>query len=307
MNPFEYQLAVNVDNIVDEKPWLIKHLWHKNSVGILGGHPKCFKTWLALEMALSIASSKDCLNTFSVQNRGPVLIFPAEDKPHLIKQRLMCLAMSKNVDFNHLNIFIMTPDSLDLGKQEHCNRLMDTIAQTNPIMLILDPLVRIHHSDENNAQEVAKLLSFLRFIQRKFNLAVLLVHHMRKNAFPSQRGQALRGSSDLHAWSDTNILLRRKEQNVLVNVEHRYASSPDEFAITLDTDTYPKLILAQPQQKHEQDLQEAIIKELQNSPIPLNRDTLRKNLSVKNQRLCDALHTLASQNKIKKSSLGYSL
>ena len=37
-------------------PWLIDQLWTAHAVGIIGGTPKSYKTWLALEIAVSVAS-----------------------------------------------------------------------------------------------------------------------------------------------------------------------------------------------------------------------------------------------------------
>jgi hypothetical protein len=35
---------------------------------------------------------------------------------------------------------------------------------------------------------------------------VLVVHHARKSAGRMRAGQALRGSSEFHAWGDSNLL-----------------------------------------------------------------------------------------------------
>jgi len=42
----------------------------------------------------------------------------------------------------------------------------------------------------------------LRQMQRQFDVAVLLVHHARKGGGKARAGQALRGSSEFHAWGD---------------------------------------------------------------------------------------------------------
>jgi RecA-family ATPase len=61
-------------------------------------------------------------------------------------------------------------------------RLLETTRQLRPRLLLLDPLVRLHGVDENNAGEVAALLAYFRSLQRQLNVSVLLVHHTRKNA-----------------------------------------------------------------------------------------------------------------------------
>ena len=48
-----------------------------------------------------------------------------------------------------------------------------------PRLLVLDPLVRLHGVDENAVADIAPILGFLRYLQRRFGTAVLLVHHSR--------------------------------------------------------------------------------------------------------------------------------
>src|SRR3989304_9865939 len=72
---------------LDRPAWLIDELWADEAVGIIGGAPKCCKTYLALEMALAVASGRPCLGRFRVPQPGPVLIFAAEDAPLQLRAR----------------------------------------------------------------------------------------------------------------------------------------------------------------------------------------------------------------------------
>ena len=51
----------------------------RTSVGVIGGAPKCAKTWLGLDMALSVATGTACLGKYAVPEPGPVLVYLAED------------------------------------------------------------------------------------------------------------------------------------------------------------------------------------------------------------------------------------
>jgi hypothetical protein len=73
------QRASELEIRPQEKTWLIQQLWGQAAVGIVGGAPKCCKSWLGLDMALSIASATPCLGRFAVQARGPALVYLAED------------------------------------------------------------------------------------------------------------------------------------------------------------------------------------------------------------------------------------
>ena len=111
----------------------------------------------------------------------------------------------------------------------------ETVERVGPRLVVLDPLVRLHGVDENTVVGVAPILGFLRDIQRRFATAVLLVHHARKSA-ATRPGQALRGSSELHAWGDSNLYLRRRDRQILMTVEHRAAAGLNDIGIEFDDD-----------------------------------------------------------------------
>ena len=84
----------------EEPPWMIERLWAAQAVGLIGGSPKCCKSWLALEMALSVASGRPCLGTFVPGQTGPVLLYAAEDAPQQVRLRLEGLAQTRGIDFS---------------------------------------------------------------------------------------------------------------------------------------------------------------------------------------------------------------
>jgi hypothetical protein len=98
---------------------------------------------------------------------------------------------------NRQTFFPCNAPALRLDLESARQLLSNTVQSLRPTLLILDPLIRLHRLDENDASQVAGLLSFLRHLQREFQLAVLLVHHARKGSNSSRPGQTLRGSSEL--------------------------------------------------------------------------------------------------------------
>jgi hypothetical protein len=46
-------------------------LWSASSVGVIGGTLKCSKTWLGLDMALSVATGTPCLGRYAIPNAVP--------------------------------------------------------------------------------------------------------------------------------------------------------------------------------------------------------------------------------------------
>ncbi|MFZ4487669.1 MAG: AAA family ATPase, partial [Candidatus Nanopelagicales bacterium] len=71
--------AADLDEPDLERRWLVDGLWARAGVGILGGAPKCCKSWLGLDIAVSVASGSPCLGALEVAEPGPALIYMAED------------------------------------------------------------------------------------------------------------------------------------------------------------------------------------------------------------------------------------
>src|SRR5690606_13606657 len=65
-DPLPVVRAAEIDDAEVRPRWLVTSLWARAGVGILGGAPKCCKSWLALEMALAVASGAPCLGVFEV-------------------------------------------------------------------------------------------------------------------------------------------------------------------------------------------------------------------------------------------------
>ena len=210
-----------------ERRWLVEQLWSEQAVGIIGGEPKCGKSFLALDLAVAVATGTPCLRRFPAAR---VLLFAAEDAAHIARERLDGIARAAGTGLNSLDIDVIDVPAVRLDLADDRQRL--TVRRIRPRLLVLDPLVRLHRIDENAAGEVAPLLACLRDLQRNFDAAVVLVHHARKSAH-ARGGQALRGSSELHAWGDSNLYLRRRKHRILLTVEHRASASPDEIALEL--------------------------------------------------------------------------
>lgn len=234
MTALPVRLAHELEARPEAQRWLIEGLWSAEAVGILGGEPKCCKSFLALDMAVAVASGTPCLRRFPTTEPGRVLLFAAEDSPAVVRQRLTGIAAAVGMPLKALDIHVIVAPVLRLNVELDQRRLEETVQTLRPRLLILDPFVRLHRIDENVSAEVAPLLDFLRGLQRRHRVAVVLVHHARKGASHLRAGQALRGSSELHAWGDSNLYVRRGgDDDLSLTIEHRAARSTDGLALTL--------------------------------------------------------------------------
>ena len=195
------------DIVTEENPqrWLIDQLWGASAVGVIGGAPKCSKTWLALDMSLSVATGTACLDRYEVPQPGPVLVYLAEDSLAIVRERVEGIARHRGLQLDSVPIHVITAPVLRLDRDPHRTQLLETARRLRPRLLLLDPLVRLHGIDENHAGEVAELLAYFRSLQRELDLSVVLVHHTRKNA----AGGTAAGSGA--AWFQRHPCLRRLE------------------------------------------------------------------------------------------------
>jgi len=302
-----------LDLLAPEQRWLIEGLWGAEAVGILGGEPKCCKSFLALDMAVSVASATPCLRRFPVARAGRVLLFAAEDAPAIVRQRLEGICASAGLRLADLDLQVITAPSIRLDVETDRDRLEQTVAALRPTLLVLDPFVRLHRIDENVSAEVAPLLDFLRTLQRRYQTAVVLVHHARKGAAHLRAGQALRGSSELHAWGDSNLYLRRTgdSDQLALAIEHRAAASSvglalhllargDGLALHLDDDSAAASVPSATQCAI--DRVEAILAQ---THAPLSLKSLRAAAKMRPATVSDALAALVTQGRARRTDTGY--
>ncbi len=285
----------------DRQRWLIQDLWAEAAVGCIGGTPKSGKTWLALEMALAVASGTPCLGRFPVPKRGTVLLYAAEDTAAALRDRAVELARARGLDLDGLAVGLITEPSLRLDVPSHQLRLAATGETLKPRLLVLDPLVRLHRADENSSSETSALLGFLRGLQRRHGVAIALVHHVRKSG-AGQPGQALRGSGDLHAWGDSNLYLLRRKGGLVLQAEHRSHASPEPSGIFLVSTRRGSRSVTPTWSSMSSRPVVSVLSE-----GTLSRSRLRERVRVRNERLGEVLRRLEVAGRVHRTDAGWAV
>ena len=294
----------------DAPQWLVRDLWTSAAVGVIGGQPKVGKSWLGLDLAVSVASGTPALGRFPVEATGPALVYLAEDALPRVRDRdrVAHLCRHRGLDLARLDLQVVTADRLRLDAERDQLALDHTVQRLRPALLLLDPLVRLHSLDENSTSDIASLLGFLRALNRRYQLALVLVHHLAKRS-RRNLGQSLRGSSDLHAWTDSACyLVRRPDDRLQLTVEHRAAPAPDPLLLRLAGGAdQPLSLLVDSAAAPPPPLAEAVRAALASAGQPLSRTVLRQRLRVNNARLGLALQTLQQRGLAVRSPAGWHL
>jgi len=313
VNCLPVELAHRLADRPAEHRWLVEGLWADEAVGIVGGEPKCCKSFLALDLAVAVASGAPCLRRYPVPRPGRVLLYAAEDALYLVRRRLDGICRAAGVVLADLDVHVITVPTLRLDHAGDRERLAATVAALRPRLLLLDPFVRLHRIDENVSGEVAPLLAYLRELQRRHQLSVVVVHHARKGAARARAGQALRGSSEFHAWGDSNLYLRRVGEQLTLTVEHRAAASITGITLALagDGDGLALGVLdrqldldATSGQPSAQDRVERV---LAAATAPLAVAELRRVCRIRTSTLCAILADLVRAGRLRRTAAGYLL
>lgn len=310
--PFAILPVHQIQPRANPQRWLIETLFASSSVGLIGGPPKAFKTWIAAELALATCAGTPAFGRFAVPDPGPVLFFGAEDPPPDLKCRFDGIARARGVDLARIPLLLLDVAQLHLDDSAHLDRLRRTVALHRPRLLVLDPFVRlVGQLDENSAREVSCVLGALRTLQREHNVSVLLTHHMRKSpaAHPAQQ---LRGSGDFSAWADSGLYLTRRGDDRLLVIEHRSAVAPPPLRLRLTaTDPVHLAICDPPNAQAAAPLLDAlstrIVEHLQTAARPLPTTRLRDTLRVRKADLLAALRAIESSGLVKKTPHGWAL
>ena len=146
-------------------------------------------------------------------------------------------------------------------------------------------------------------------MQRRSGAAVLLVHHARKSS-ASRPGQALRGSSELHAWGDSNLYLRRRDAKIVMTVEHRAAPGLADIGIELADDGDGAALRLQ---RHDPDgtgpeepptPEQRIVQALADADAPLSQRQIRERAATRPATVADTLRALIDRRRVERAAEG---
>jgi RecA-family ATPase len=168
-------------------PELIEGVLRKGHKMLIAGPSKAGKSFLLIELALSIASGSEWLEHKC--NKGRVLYINLEVDGASFYRRVADTAKAMD---------IKVPDGLDIWNLRGENTFIEKLT---PILLrrakdkgydaiIFDPLYKINKADENSASEMGEFFNYLDHVCKRLNVSVICCHHHSKG------GQAQKSSID---------------------------------------------------------------------------------------------------------------
>jgi|GEM_PF-2896351 len=224
----------------EPKPqWIIRG-FIREGLALLAGPSKGGKSWIALEMALSVVlNGRKCFDSFKAET-CQALYVDLEDTAANNKVRLRKL-MSKRRDANLSNLKVRRewPPG-----ESGADTLEDYLRDHLQIKLVvIDCLARVRASRKKNQDLLDydyKTLACYRRVAHDFHVAVVVIHHFNKGAGLNDEFDRISGSTGLQAVPDTLIAYdgKRGARGGKVQITGRVAKDK-AFAIERDSDERP--------------------------------------------------------------------
>ncbi len=218
--PQSWTLRELIKQYPDYRDPLIDGLLRRGEIMNVISAAKRGKTWLIMDLAISVASGNPWLG-FPVK-QGAVLVLDNELHPETISQRGKKIVEERQFE---LDVF---GDNIHYLVMRGCLRDIDLICQdiTNfkyPVSLVvIDALYRTYpeKTDENDNGTMAVLYNKLDKAILKLNAGMVLVHHASKG---NQSSKALTdvgsGAGAFGRATDTHMILRPHEEDDVVVAE----------------------------------------------------------------------------------------
>ena len=160
----------------------------QKSLLLITGESKAKKSMLAYNIAIALASGNSFV-FFEIQRQSRVLVLTAEGGYYPNKDRIVKMSTSLEADENcMLNVCFDT--RIKLEEESDYDELKGLINSYKPDVLIIDPLVKFHHMDENSARDMNLILEKIRNLIEDHNISVILIHHLGKNPMNGARGSS---------------------------------------------------------------------------------------------------------------------
>ena len=177
--------------------WLIENIWVDKSRGLIAGNPGVGKTWLALDMLISVASGQLCLGKYAVK-QGPVLLVEEEASELNLSRRLHCLARARGLKDSDLqNLFLLTRQYAKIPKD--MKEIYSLVVENDVRLVVFDSLRRFHSAEDNSSSEMQAVLDSFGRLNTMSEASVILIHHLAKGGRETDKRpifERLRGSSD---------------------------------------------------------------------------------------------------------------
>ncbi|MEV0156886.1 AAA family ATPase [Micromonospora sp. NPDC050686] len=213
-----------LDSIPELEP-LIGDMLYRNSTAWLIGPPANGKSFVALDMAGSVATGETWQG--SPVEQGPVLYLVAEGLTG-IKQRIRAWESGQNQKMTGLTILPVAVQAAE-GAQWDAFVAVAAEMDPRPNLVVVDTQARVTVGmEENSARDMGQFVQRIEQLREATGACVLVVHHQGRS------GEHMRGSTALEGAATTVIKVKKADDLLTVEcVKQKDAPEFDKVTLRL--------------------------------------------------------------------------
>jgi hypothetical protein len=191
--------------IRETPPALVDRLMIAGTLAALVSKPGMGKSFVALDLALSIAAGLPQVYGLPLRRSGPVVYVIGEGGGRF---KLRVKAWKQHYGIDRSLPFRWTNGPINLLETAEVDRFIEAIREIRPSLVVVDTLSRcLVGADENSQQDMTKAVASLDRIRTSVDgLTVLVLHHL------NAAGTRERGSTVLNGAVDTQLKLTHPAQ-----------------------------------------------------------------------------------------------
>lgn len=175
--------------------WLLPGLWPGDAYGVIAAESKAGKSWLAMDLAVSIATGTAFLGTMQPGRTGSVILYSGEGSRRATTRRFKAMCADREIDpLGVHNLLIETvPPQLqqlhdDVGSD--LRQIERDVKKHAPVLVILDPLyLSLGSVNMASLPEVGRVLRGLQRVVEAAGAALVVVHHWNQTGRGSGFGR----------------------------------------------------------------------------------------------------------------------
>ena len=238
--------------------WLVEDWLPDKSITFLISPPESYKTWILLDLAVSISANVPFLGNYAVNQSGPTLIIQQEDSHSGLTDRLALIVeqkmkMNPSIDGDEwsvpsmpdIPIYVHPSRMLRFDNKKVVEELEKQIEIIKPKVIMIDPLYSTTASTENYMANLANQMMVLKTWRDKYGCSFVIAHHSKKNLDPdSTAREDSWGSQFLNAFLEAGWQIRRNprlaQNEIVVRRHSKVMGNQAPISLTFDISTkYP--------------------------------------------------------------------
>ena len=242
----------------DGVSWLVQDWLPDKSITFLISPPESYKTWILLDLAVSVATGVPFLGSYEVNQKGPTMIIQQEDSHAGLTDRLALIVEQKmglkttleDDDWQvpsmpDIPIYVHPSRMLRFDNKNVIAELEKQIEILKPKVILIDPLYSTTASTDNYMSDLANQMMVLKTWRDKYGCSFVIAHHSKKNLDPdSTAREDSWGSQFLNAFLEAGWQIRRNpklaQNEIIVRRHSKVMGNQKPISLTFDISTvYP--------------------------------------------------------------------